>query len=176
MTLTRARMYQAQQAIVFEGSYEITPLFQADVNALRRLSPRFVIALFASTAYLAVVQQTSSASGSSSLYAGALGALLLLQSAVHLRHFRNWFLFRNVKALQGRGFYPRVLLLQTSAIELLGFAALYLTLFLLTSSVFILGGDLACGALAFNHYRLVRRHLSMSIPAVSTKVDATVGH
>src|SRR5215831_7182582 len=64
MTLICARMYQAQQAIIFEGSYEITPLFQADVNALRRLSPRFVIALVAGTACLAVMQQTSSASGS----------------------------------------------------------------------------------------------------------------
>ena len=177
MTLTCARMYQAQQAIVFEGSYEITPLFQADVNALRRLSPRFVIALVAGTACLAVMQQTSVNSGSSSLYEGALGALLLLQSAVHLRHFRNWFLFRNIKGVQGRVFYPRGLMLQTSAIELLGFAALYLTLFLLTASIFVLGGAMACGALAFNHYRLAQRHLaSRSTPAVSTRVDATAGH
>jgi len=176
MTLTCARMYQAQQAIVFEGSYEITPLFQADVNALRRLSPRFVIALVAGTACLAVMQHTSFNSGSSTLYAGALGALLLLQSAVHLRHFRNWFLFRNIKAVQGRVFYPRGLMLQASAIELLGFAVLYLTLFLLTASIFILGGAMACGALAFNHYRLAQRHLaSMSTPAVSTRVDATAG-
>ena len=74
MTLTCARMYQAQQTIVFEGSYEITPLFQADVNALRRVSPRFVIALLVSTGYLLFVQQTSSAAGSTSLYAGVLGA------------------------------------------------------------------------------------------------------
>jgi hypothetical protein len=177
MTLMCARMYQAQQAIVFEGSYEITPLFQADVNALRRLSPRFVIALVASTAWLAVVQHTSSAPGSSSLYAGVLGALLLLQAAVHLRHFRNWFLFRNVKAVQGRVFYPRALMLQASAIELVGFSALYLTLFLLTASTFILGGAIACGVLVLNHYRLVQRHLaSTSTPAVSTRVDATPGH
>ena len=164
MTLICARMYQAQQAIVFEGSYEITPMFQADVNALRRLSPRFVIALLASTICLVLIQ-SSSGEGSSSLYAGVLGALLLLQFAVHLRHFRNWFLFRNIGALQGRVLYPRGLLLRSSAIELLGFALLYLTLFLMTGSVFLLGGALACGALAINHHRLVRR--ISSSPALS---------
>jgi hypothetical protein len=160
MTLTCARMYQAQQTIVFEGSYEITPIFQADVNALRRVSPRFLIALLFSTGYLVVVQRTSSVVGSASLYAGVLGAMLLLQSAVHMRHFRNWFLFRNGKAVQGRLSYPRVLLLRTSAFELLGFAALYLALFLATASIFILGGALACGALSLNHYHLARRHLA----------------
>jgi len=57
LTIACARMYQAQDKIVFEGSYEITPLFQADVNALRRLSPRFVIALLATTVYVFVVQR-----------------------------------------------------------------------------------------------------------------------
>jgi hypothetical protein len=157
MTLTCARMYQAQQSIVFEGSYELTPIFQADVNALRRVSPRFLIALLASTGYLVVVQRTSSAAGLESLYAGVLGAMLLLQSAAHMRHFRNWFLFRNGRALQGRLSYPRVLMLRTSAFELLGFSALYLLLFLVTSSVFILGGAVACGVFSLNHYRLARR-------------------
>ena len=40
LTIACARMYQAQNVIVFEGSYEITPAFQSDVNALRLLSPR----------------------------------------------------------------------------------------------------------------------------------------
>jgi hypothetical protein len=158
MTLTCARMYQAQQTIVFEGSYEITPLFQSDVNALRRVSPRFLIALLASTGYLVVVQQISSSAGSTSLYAGVLGSLLLLQSAVHMRHFRNWFLFRNGKAVQGRVSYPRVLMLRASAFELLVFSGFYLALFLVTASTFVLGGALACGVLSVNHYRLAQRH------------------
>ena len=52
LTVACARLYGAQSTIAFEGSYEITPFFQADVNALRRISRRFVIALVASTAYL----------------------------------------------------------------------------------------------------------------------------
>ena len=52
LTIACARLYRAQDRIVFEGSYEITPIFQADVNALRRISPRFLAIPVGSTAYL----------------------------------------------------------------------------------------------------------------------------
>jgi hypothetical protein len=75
-----------------------------------------------------------------------------------MRHLRNGFLFRTAKAVQGRLSYPRVLLLRASAFELLVFSGLYLALFLVTASTFILGGALACGVLSLNHYRLAQRH------------------
>jgi len=157
LTIACARMYQAQDKIVFEGSYEITPLFQADVNALRRLSPRFVIALFATTAYVFVVQRTGGPS--SGLYLGVLGALIIAELTVHIRHLRNWFTFTNgLSQIEGRVAYPRGLLLRTSAFELLLFAALYFVLFLATGSLFILGGVVATGVLSLSHYRLARRH------------------
>ena len=45
LTVTCARMYQAgvRDHIVFEGSYELTPYHQADIDALRRFSPRFLL-------------------------------------------------------------------------------------------------------------------------------------
>jgi inorganic pyrophosphatase len=55
LTITCARPYQAQHKIVFEGSYEITPFYRADVNALRYFSPRFLLVLVGSTAYVAQV-------------------------------------------------------------------------------------------------------------------------
>src|SRR5215831_17875565 len=59
LTIASARLYRAQDKIVLEGSYEITPMFQADVDALRRVSPRFVIILIVSTVYLCLVQALS---------------------------------------------------------------------------------------------------------------------
>src|SRR5258708_24418110 len=35
LTITCARLYGRQKTIVFEGSYEITPFFQRDINSLR---------------------------------------------------------------------------------------------------------------------------------------------
>lgn len=163
LTVACARMYQAQDIVVFEGSYEITPLFQADVNALRRVSPRFWIALLASTGYLVVVQRIADATVVlEDLYAAVLGAMLLIQVTVHHRHLRNWFLFRNgAGVVRGRVVYPRGLLLRMSAFELALFAGLYLALFLATGSVFILGGVLACAVLSLNHYRLASHHQSV---------------
>ncbi len=47
MTLICARLYQAgvHEKMTFEGSYEITPFYQKDIDTLRRLSPRFVTVL-----------------------------------------------------------------------------------------------------------------------------------
>ena len=154
LTIVCARMYQAQDKIAFEGSYEITPLFQADVNALRRWSPRFVVALLASTGYVVLVQQIAH-----SLYLAVLGGLLLVQVTVHTRHLRNWFQFKyGIPSIQGRLTYARSFMLRMSAFELLTFAALYLILFLTTGSPFILGGALGTGVLSLNNYRLARRH------------------
>src|SRR5947207_12636171 len=49
LTLICARLYQksVREKIVFEGSYELTPYFQRDIDALRAVSPRFVWALLA---------------------------------------------------------------------------------------------------------------------------------
>jgi hypothetical protein len=157
LTIACARMYQAQDKVVFEGSYEITPIYQKDINALRRVSPRFLIALVLTTAYVVVVQRMSGVSPE--LYLGVLGAMLLAQATVHVRHLRNWFMFRHGTALMhGRLMYPRTFLLRMSAVELLLFAGLYLSLFLVTGSWFILGGAIASGVLAIGHYRLARRH------------------
>jgi hypothetical protein len=162
LTVACARLYRAQDTIVFEGSYEITPFYQADVNALRSLSPRFLIALLAIGGYLLVVHWLAGVDVIFGyLYAGALGALVLLQMTVHVRHLRNWFLFKNgMAAVQGRLIYARTLVLRMSAFELLLFAGVYLVLFAMTPSVFVLGGALACGVLAASHYQLARQHPS----------------
>jgi len=157
VTIACARLYQAQDKVAFEGSYEITPLFQADVNALRLVSPRFVIALIATTSYVVLVQQI--AGSTPSLYLGVLGALIVVELTIHIRHLRNWFVFKyGLFSIQGRLVYPRGFVLRMSAFELFTFTSLYGILFLTTQSPFILGGALATGVLSLNHYRLARRH------------------
>jgi hypothetical protein len=160
LTLTCAHMYRAQQIVVFEGSYELTPLFEGDVNALRKISPRFVASLIASTAYVWLVRRIAGPSTTMfDLYIGVLGAMLLVQATVHIRHLRNWFLFTwRAPFISGRLVYSRRFMLTMSAFELFLFACLYFGLFLVTASVFILGGMLACAVLSLNHYRLAQRH------------------
>jgi hypothetical protein len=76
------------------------------VNAPRLVSPRFVIALIATTSYVVLVQQI--AGSTPSLYLGVLGALVVVELTVHIRHLRNWFVFKyGLFSIQGRLVYPR---------------------------------------------------------------------
>jgi hypothetical protein len=169
LTLVCARLYRGQERIVFEGSYEITPIFQSDINALRLISRTFMFFLVVSTAYLALLSYWMRAAELRGAYLMAFGAMALTELTVHVRHLRNLFLFRGARlpnALRGRIEYSRGLLLRASAFELFLFSCLYAFLFLATIAPFILGGALACAALSLNHYRLARRHESARLKAV----------
>jgi hypothetical protein len=166
-TIAVARLYAAQDKVRFEGSYEITPIFQSDVNALRRVSPRFVLILAASTGYLFLVRIfVQPAPGGESFYEAVLGGLLLVQVAVHMRHFRNWYLFKHAfTGVRGQLDYGRVSVLRSSSFEILMYAALYLGLYCLWLDPFFLGGVFACCVLSANHRLLARRHLKRQLKA-----------
>jgi hypothetical protein len=57
LTIAGARLYRGgvSEKLAFEGSYEITPFFQRDINSLRRISPRFLVMLFVTTFLMATV-------------------------------------------------------------------------------------------------------------------------
>ncbi len=97
LTIYGARLYRqtASQIIVLEGSYELTPMFQEDVDRLRLFSKQFyarliagVIALFAfwllATRTVIPVET----------FALLVGALVLREAPIMLRHARNITLFR----------------------------------------------------------------------------------
>ena len=66
------------EKIVFEGSYEITPLFQEDVDSLRVISPRFLFALALSGGLLAG-SWLLSAQSEPEWYDFVLGVMILVQ-------------------------------------------------------------------------------------------------
>jgi hypothetical protein len=86
-TLACARMYHGgvREIIAFEGSFELTPFFEKDVDALRAISPRFVVAMAWTLALLSVLWWAS-AEAWPQAYLFTLGAVLLLELAVHTRH------------------------------------------------------------------------------------------
>jgi hypothetical protein len=163
LTMICARMYQAgvREYIVFEGSYELTPYHQKDVDAQRRFSPQFLIALVAACTLMALLWRVTI--GESSLgvaYEVMLGMLILSQLTIHVRHLRNYFLFRQILAgtgVSGRIEYARPAILTNSAVELFSFAALYAILFALTTTWFLLGGAFACAILGLKHQQLARQ-------------------
>lgn len=160
LTLICARLYRTgvSDKIAIEGSYEITPFFQRDIDSLRLISPRFLLMLFVSGVLLSAVWLLMSQPDPTP-YRFLLGAMILLQLTIHIRHLRNLATFRgiiNSDAVRGRIEYSRQFTLKISASELFAFSGLFFLLFVFTPSWFILGGAVGCLSTAMKHWRLQR--------------------
>src|SRR5262245_11432791 len=104
LTVYSARLYRqsAQAHITFEGSFELTPYYQGDIDALRRVSWRFILALVWSVLLLELIWYLSVAVVKvPEMFQFLLGGLLLREAAVLVRHVRNIALFRAVRGGQG---------------------------------------------------------------------------
>jgi hypothetical protein len=169
LTITCARLYLGGvcEKIVLEGSYEITPFFQRDIDSLRLISPRFLAMLFVSTLLLAIVW-VFSVQWVPELYVFASGSMILIELTVHIRHLRNLFMFRAIAksdCVRGRIEYSRPFILQMSSNELFVFSGMYLLLFVFTQSWFVLGGATSCLSNAIKHRRLSRKASSKAAGA-----------
>jgi hypothetical protein len=171
LTLVCVRRYQkgVRDKIVFEGSYELTPYFQRDIDSLRVVSPRFIAALALNSTLLFIAWRLVPPAVSE-LYVFLLGAMILTQLAIHIRHLRNLFIFRAAAtdAVRGRIEYSRPVSLRGSSVEMLAFSGMFLVLFVFTQSWFILGGCVACLGLAAKHWRLARKPVS-AVPVGAEK-------
>jgi len=95
------------------------------------------------------------------MYRAVLGALILTELAVHVRHFTNLVQLthaRSSQGISGQIRYAQWLTYQISSVQLMGFAVIYALSFCLTENWFFAGGSLKCLAEAIKHWRLSRRH------------------
>jgi hypothetical protein len=168
LTIACARLYAQQDKIKFEGSYELNPLFEAEVDALKRISPSFVAILIVSTTALFVMKRLTEPE-THGVYMFMLGSVLLMQLTIHVRHLRNWLLFRHAlrsDAITGHLEYRRNVVLRASAFEILEFGVLYAFIYAFTpAGPFVLGGALGCGVSAIGQYRLARAHNRSAVNA-----------
>lgn len=167
LTIFGARLYHAhlKKHIVFEGSYEMTPYFQQDVDAFRWWSPRFLRAWAISLMVLSALWYLGWLIKIPEAYALALGGLLLRQIAVHFAHARGItlsLLSRVPGALTGKTEYARWLLHMMSAREYLTFAMFFFLVYVITSSWLFLGGGLFTLAAAIQSWGQARERRSMT--------------
>jgi hypothetical protein len=176
LTITCAKLYRAgvSDKIVFEGSFELNPVFQRDVDALKTVSRRFVF-LWIFTDMLLSFIWVLTRQVNPDLYVFVLGSWILLELTVHVRHLRNLFLFRGFSdpsAVRGRIEYTRAFMLRNSAAELFVFFALYLAIFAFTQSWFLLGGATTCLFTAVKHTLLARAARTKAIAPVEMQTTA----
>ncbi len=163
LTLAGARLYAqgVNRVIVFEGSYELNPVFQQDIDSRRRLSYRFfailgVICLLIAFVWRGVWLRWFPPG----VFRFWMGSLLLIELAVLMRHLRNIVTFRQILRaadIAGQIRYSRWWVLRSSALDLGLFAGLFVVLASIAEPWFFLGGALACASTALRHLRYSQR-------------------
>lgn len=170
LTLWGARLYTetASAFIDFSGSYEIEEVFKQDIDALRRVSPQFVYRLcLSSAALLAFWWYTVRIADLPAFFLVLFGGYVLVELVVHARHISNIVLFRTMGmtgAVEGKIKYARWVTERLSIAQLLSFAAFFALCFLMSDTVFFLGGTLGCLASARRHIRQARRKPGSATP------------
>ena len=92
LTIAGAKLYKKNGKSVFdiEGSYEITPVYQNDIDKLKMVSPLFLKSLFISSMLLSGVWFISHMDRRYELMVLFLfGSMFFLEVVVLLRHIRN---------------------------------------------------------------------------------------
>jgi len=133
LTIYSARGFREIGHFQFEGSFELTPQYQKDIDGLKPVSKLHVTLLFLYSLVIAIIWWFFV--GLLKLqwaYLLYLGMFILLEVAVHLRHLRNVFMVNTVRksgGVEGQVRYQKQFSYKISAFEftMLGF------LFLITA-------------------------------------------
>ena len=131
-----------------EGSYELNPTWQSDVDAGRRFTWRMVgVAVALAGLLLAMRYVVELTELDPAIFDVAAGAVLLLQAPTIMVHANNLQTFRDLAdptAITGSVRFSRWLILRQAAWYLVRFAGLWLVLWVPSQQVFFLGGVLSC--------------------------------
>jgi hypothetical protein len=161
LTIYSARGFREVGHFQFEGSFELTPQYQKDIDALRRVSKLHIILLIAYSLLILVIWWITRLSFYLQwAYPLYLGMFLLMEVAVHLRHLRNIALIREIRktdGVEGQITYKKWFSYRISASELSIHATLFLVIAVLTYSLFFVGGAIMCFGTAFKHNRLAKK-------------------
>jgi hypothetical protein len=158
LTIRGAKLrLKCEQHIRFEA-YELTPYYRKDIAELRVISPRFIYQLLLSSVAIVMLWWLCTLEMQiPEIYEGALGALILVELAVHLRHLHNLYTFHYISRSEGVSGciqYSMWMTLRISGWELLGYTGLWLVLAVLTGRWFFVGGAIKCLATAIQHWKL----------------------
>lgn len=164
LTYQGAKIYHqtANEFIIFEKSYELTPEFQEDINKFRKISPRFIAASFITILIVIFVGLAATRV----LYlpdylAFFYGVLFLRYFPILMRHARNINMFSTIHTqggVHGQIKYDYWFSLNNSFMELVSFGILFFFTFLFSGSWFWLGGTAGSFGLALNHRNLSRKN------------------
>src|SRR5258708_843580 len=170
----RLRTSYASAHIGIDGSYELNPYYQRDIDSNNRFSRRFLFMLVLFSVYLAVMWYIAQTLNLPEAFSIAAGVVLLLEGPVIATHVQNISMYTFLKtpdAVWGKITYARWITL-TLAGRIFGYwLVAYATLFLLTGSWLFVGGALSMLSL-FIRYSSRGQRLRDHSPTVVAPKDA----
>lgn len=173
LTIYSARGFREIGHFHFEGSFELTPQYQKDIDALQPVSKRHITLLVLYSLLIVFIwwltQQLFYFPWTYLLY---LGMFLLLEVAVHLRHLRNVSLIREIRkngGVEGKISYRKWFSYRISASEFYRYSTLFLIFAVLTYSPFFLGGAIMCFGTGLKHNRLAKKAKSNPVQVAELK-------
>jgi len=173
LTVYSARGFRQIGHFKFEGSFELTPQYEKDIEALKPISRLHIILLILySLIIFAIWWVFVYYLGLPWAYLIYLGMFLLLEVAVHLRHLRNIFLIREIRkngGVDGQILYQKWFSYRVSAFELYLYFGLFLIVAALEFSPFFFGGALMCFGTGFKHTRLAKKSKLTPVHKVESK-------
>ena len=166
LTLYSARGFREIGHFQFEGSFELTPQYQKDIDALKPVSRlHLTLLILYSTLIIFIWWITQYFFYLQWAYLLYLGMFLLLEAAVHIRHLRNVSLIREIRkngGVEGQIRYQKWFTYKLSALEFYVLSGLFLIIAALTYSLFFLGGAIMCFGTGFKHSRLAKKAESIA--------------
>jgi len=173
LTIYSARGFREIGHFQFEGSFELTPLYQKDIDALKPVSKQHIILLVLYSLLIVFIWWfTKRLLFFPWTYLLYLGMFLLLEVAVHLRHLRNISLIREIRrngGVEGEIKYQKWFSYRISASEFYLYSALFFVFAVLTYSPFFLGGAIMCFGTGFKHNRLAKKAKSNPLQVFESK-------
>ncbi len=170
LTLSSAKGYQEIGHFKFETSFELTPQYQKDIDGRVKISRLHLTLLTVYTLFILLLWYIfADLLQAPQLYSIYLGMFLLLETAIHFRHFRNLFMIRTIKkegGVDGLIEYSRRFSYRLSAFDLYMFSLLFIITAAVTFSPFFLGGALMCFGTGLKHSRQAAK-----LSKVSSTVD-----
>lgn len=158
LTLWGARLYRRQSVYQYEGSYELTPDFQKDIDEQKPVSFTHVMWLLAGAIILLA---TGYLPGSKAVYGGFVGFFLTIEVAIHLRHIQGITSYRRLAGpnpeMSGHVTLSRASGYRRSAQELGGLAFLAFLGYVLTNDPILLGGAISLAYTSAQHLSHMRR-------------------
>jgi len=159
LTIVGARMYHNQSHFRIEGSYELNPAFQSDVDQLKTLSPKFLLRLsLALLLYAGMWWLVHRGRPGDTLTRGffefILGIIIGMLAHLNARHLQNITLFRRMQRpgfTEGSLYYPRPSSYDMSADMMYIQAGLVVLFAGLTLEIFFLGAALMFLVLGTQH-------------------------